>query len=266
MTQPPPLYTAEGLAVETYDHAFFDLQGSTAGDVNFYLEEAQRLDGPVLELGCGTGRVAWALARAGLEVIGLEIAEPMRRRAEAKRAMEPAEAGGRISFLAGDMTNFALQRRFALIIAPFRAFQHVLNPIGQKRCLACLHRHLLPGGRLVLHLFDPRLDYLLPDSRPSSPVEAPHPVSGHTLRREVIDRRIDPLRQVVEEVWRDSEVDSRGKVLRSEEARLSLRWTYRWEMRHLLELCGFEAVADYADFERSPPAYGREQIWVAEPR
>jgi hypothetical protein len=52
-------------------------------------------------------------------------------------------------------------------------------------------------------------------------------------------------------------------VARHEEEMLSMRWTYRYEMRYLLELCGFDVQAEYSDFRRSPPAYGREHVWVA---
>ncbi len=52
-------------------------------------------------------------------------------------------------------------------------------------------------------------------------------------------------------------------MLRHEEVTLALRWTYRWEMRYLLELCGFEIEAAYSDFKQSPPASGLEQVWVA---
>ena len=59
------------------------------------------------------------------------------------------------------------------------------------------------------------------------------------------------------------EVDPGGKVLREEEEVLEMRWIYRWEMHYLFERCGFRVEAEYSDFARSPPAYGREQIWIA---
>ena len=52
-------------------------------------------------------------------------------------------------------------------------------------------------------------------------------------------------------------------MVRQEEEILRLRWTYRYEMRHLLELAGFEVEAEFSDFRGSPPAYGREQVWLA---
>lgn len=71
------------------------------------------------------------------------------------------------------------------------------------------------------------------------------------------------MRQVLEETWRFQEFDHDGALLREEREVLRLRWLYRYEMRHLLELCGFSIEAEFSDFQESPPAYGKEQIWVA---
>ena len=79
------------------------------------------------------------------------------------------------------------------------------------------------------------------------------------------ERRLDEMHQIVEELWRETEFTPSGDPTRVEENWLALRWTYRWEMRYLLELCGFAVEAEYSDFRGSAPAYGREQIWVARP-
>ncbi|MHC5012849.1 MAG: class I SAM-dependent methyltransferase, partial [Planctomycetota bacterium] len=73
----------------------------------------------------------------------------------------------------------------------------------------------------------------------------------------------DPLHQVLTERWRLRETDASGALLREEEEILRMRWLYRWEVHYLLERCGFRVEAEYGDFEKSPPAYGGDQIWVA---
>ena len=65
------------------------------------------------------------------------------------------------------------------------------------------------------------------------------------------------------EVWEFAELDNTGNSLRREEETLRMRWTYRFEMRYLLEVSGFEVTAEYSDFRGSPPQYGAEQVWVA---
>ena len=73
----------------------------------------------------------------------------------------------------------------------------------------------------------------------------------------------DTVAQTLEEVWRFTEVGPDGQPIRVEEEVLRMRWIYRWEMRYLLELCGFEIEAEYSDYAGAAPAYGKEQIWVA---
>jgi len=126
-----------------------------------------------------------------------------------------------------------------------------------------MHRHLRPGGHLILHLFDPRLEYCLPDAPlPDGSREVWDPLAGCRVRRTIIARDNDPLRQIVRERLRVEALDQDGAVLATEETSWALRWTLRQEMAYLLELCGFETVEQLSDFRAAPPAYGREQIWI----
>ncbi|MFH1679243.1 MAG: class I SAM-dependent methyltransferase [Candidatus Eisenbacteria bacterium] len=272
MMDGPLFYGARGLNVETYDalQEVHESKGEVIalrGDVAFYREHALRLGGPVLELACGTGRVAWPLAEAGLDVVGLDLSEAMLEVAREKAARYPSETRQRIRFLRGNMADFDLGRSFALAVIAFRSFQSLLTPEEERSCLECVRRHLLPGGRLLVNNFDPRLDYCLPGA-PSPAIRRDgvrHALTGNEVRIEVVSRAVDPLCQRIEEKWRFAEIGAAGVEVRAEEETLRLRWIYRWEMRHLLELCGFEVEAEFSDFEGSPPAYGKEQIWVARP-
>jgi len=265
----PSFYATHDLGTEVYD-AFAELHivgSSVEGDVEFYRAAARRTGGPVLDVGCGTGRIAFALTSDGWEVVGLDRSAPMLALAERRRAGQSPEVAARLELVEADLTDFDLGRTFALIVLPFRVFQFLLTPAAQRAGLATLRRHLAPGGELVLDLFDPRLDLCVPDFRPPADVEVVrHPATGNDVRVQRLERVNDPVRQVFDEVWLSTEVDSAGGELRSLRETLSLRWTYRWEMRHLLELTGFEVVSEFGDFQGSPPAYGREQVWVARHR
>ncbi len=260
MTPEHTFYSREVLLVEGFDTAQPDL-----GDVDFYRSLAQETGGPVLELACGTGRVLWPLAEAGFEIQGLDRSEAMLRRAEEKRRDHAEEVSARVRLKHGDMREFEFEERFGLIFIAFRSFQSLLTSDDQHAALRCSHRHLLPDGKLALHLFDPRLDWCVPgEVDPPVPHDAVHPLpSGNRLEIKVVQRTNDPLLQRLTERWRLREVDSGGKVLREEEEVLQMRWTYRWEMHYLFERCGFHIEAEYGGFDRSPPAYGREQIWLA---
>jgi len=257
----PNAYYAGGLGVSMYD--LFTGGGLLAGDVEFYLDRARRFGGPILELGTGTGRVLIPLAEAGCEVVGLDLSPAMLDVAAAKLGERP-ELADRVRLVEGDMTDFDLAQRFALAIIPARSFQHVTTPPGQRATLRCVRRHVVPGGHLILDLFDPNFELLFANNGAGSPPrEARDPRSGRLVRRTVAARHNDPLRQSVEEVLRFEEFDQAGNMVAREETSWSLRWSMRQEIAYLLELCGFEPIEQFSDFKGSPPDYGREQLWVA---
>jgi SAM-dependent methyltransferase len=260
----PIFYGRPSLNVETYDSRTDT--GILDGDVEFYLDLARETGGPVLDLGGGTGRVAWPLVDAGVEVTSLDLSEPMLAASKAKASEHDAAAQRRLAFVHGDMRDFELPTRYGLAIAPFRAFQALLTPADQRAALTAIHRHLRPGGVFVAHLFDPILNWLVPMDGPLEDAERDSgrvAGTGNVVTVHALHRTNDPLSQVFMERWQFVEVGPDGSPLRREEEVLRMRWTYRYEMRYLLELAGFAVEAEYSDFHRSPPAYGAEQVWVA---
>ena len=258
------IYLSDALSVRLYDRMYAREipASSVAGDVDFYLAQAKKTGGPVLELGAGTGRVAIPLANAGFAVTGLDLSPHMLRIAKRKVAALPPR--GRIRFVRGDMTRFSLGRKYRLILIPFRAFQHLLTVEAQRKCLLCVRRHLAPGGRFIVDLFDPRLDLCRPGGGRAWRLRCGRDeITGHTYRVRNLKRTNDPLRQVLREVWVHTEHGRGGKVVARDRELVELRWTYRYEMRHLLELEGFKVLACHGDFKGGPPRYGAEQVWVA---
>lgn len=261
------LYETNAPSVDFYDIRIeaSGVKGTpTEGDVEFYLKQARNIGGPVLELGVGTGRVALPLARAGFKVVGLDLSPHMLKIARSK--LTP-ELRNRVRFVRGNMARFSLGQKFRLVLIPFRAFQHLKTPGEQRRCLECVRRHLSKGGRFIVDLFDPRLEFCLPKNHaaPKRRDEARNPATGRKVSISVKNRRNDPLAQMLSETWVHTERDGRGRVVRRTQEKLAIRWTYRWEMRYLLELTGFRVLASYGDFKGGPPRYGAEQVWVATP-
>ena len=237
--------------------------GPARHDIPFYAELARSAGGRVLELACGTGQVAIPLAEAGLRVTGLDGSAAMLGEAAKKAVRLGSDVQERLRFVPGDMAAFDLDEQFDTVIIPFRSFQFLLTPEAQRSCLAGVRRHLRPGGVFAAQLFDPLLDRCVPEISEGRSDAAVDPGSGNTIRVEVIRHPNDSLRQVLHETWRFSEIAQDGSLIRAEDEELVLRWTYRYEMRYLLELSGLDVVAEYSDFEGSPPAYGKEQVWVA---
>ena len=260
----PRLYS-DTLGTEIYDVQGPAIAPGTShdGDLGYFRRLAAEHGGPILEIGCGTGRVAGALAADGFEVVGIDRSEAMLRLARERRAKLGPEVAERLSFAQGDMTSFDLGRRFALIVAPSRVFQFALTSDAQRAALRAFRGHLQPSGRLVLDLFDPLLEYVGPGVPfPTRTGELLHPKTGNRVVWEIAGREPDPARQLVTSDWTAREIGPSGEVLRDETERLTLRWTTRSEMRLLFELEGLEVVAEYGDFDGGPPAYGREQVWV----
>lgn len=255
-------YSGDGLHVAIYDALHSEVPGGD--DVAFFRSLARQTGGPVLELGCGTGRIAVPLAVDGFEVVGIDRSAGMLDRARAKlEALEP-EVRGRVRLVEGDFTTTSLDGEFGLVFAGFRVFMSVLDPASQLRLLRAVRDRLRPDGLLAIDVFDPRYDLLVADADGSVERGAYlNPDSGRRVRVTILDRRLDHIAQRFEEDWLFEELDSLGHPGRSEIERLTLRWTFRHEMRHLLERAGFEPIAEHSDYAGSPPAYGGEQIWVA---
>lgn len=253
-------YSLGGLNAETYDARTLGFPG----EIDFFVDRARASGGPVLEVACGTGRVSWPIARAGIDVTGIDLAPAMLEQAERKRQRERPEVAARAKFIRRDMTEFDLGAQFALAVIPFRAFQALLTVDQQRSSLCCIHRHLRADGRLIMDVFDPRLDLLAEERfKPQRVIpEVRHPVTGNTVSIDQVERVNDRVQQRLTERWRFRETTADGSVVRDEEELLELRWAYRYEMRHLFELTGFVIEEELSDFVGSPPAYGREQVWV----
>lgn len=256
-----------GLSALLYDA----LSTGIPGDADFYTQEALRAGSPVLELGCGTGRITAQVAQAGVEIVGLDRSPDMLAIARRKIEALGAETARRVTLVEGDMRQFSLPKRFRLAMIPYRAFLHLLTSQDQRDALTCIRDHLAEGGLLALNVFDPRLDIIaermgsLGGAHTYLWREIVHPQNGHRVL--VSDtRRYDPAEQRLEMHWIFEELDDTGRVVAKYYAPLTLRYVHRYEMAYLLELCGFRVEALYGDLARGPFRYGGEQVWLARRR
>jgi len=251
------------LFVEAYDAFYRSSVPQIAGDVAFYERIAGEVGGPILELACGTGRITLPLAEAGLHVTGVDRSEAMLTIARRKLAALPDPVRERLILVNQDMSALNLGRRFGCVFVPFRSFQALLTIDLQRKSLAAICRHLEPTGRLALHLFDPRLDWLINPKTMVPGLSGTHPETGRRYLGEVLRTNFDPFNQIRRDLWRYAEIGPNGEVLAEDTREMTLRWTYRWELHHLLNLCGLTVEAEYSDFIGSAPAYGKELILVA---
>jgi SAM-dependent methyltransferase len=122
--------------------------GSYTADLALWEELAGQAGGAVLDLGCGTGRVAIHLARRGISVVGLDL-EPDLVAALAERA-----EGLPLQPVLADARAFELDTDIALALAPMQLIQLLPGPSDRLECLGCVAAHLLPGGRIALAIVE----------------------------------------------------------------------------------------------------------------
>jgi SAM-dependent methyltransferase len=234
-------------------------------DVAFYREAAREYGDPALELGCGTGRITMALAEAGKRVTGLDLSERMLERAVGKRAVLRVEARERVHLVQGDMAHFDLGETFRLVIIPFRAFHHLLEVRQQMDCLACVRKHLTPGGRLILDVFQTDAERMHDPVHHRETLVAEYKTGdGREVRiseRVVAFHRAEQ-RNDVEMIFSIGHPGGRKERL---VFAWTLRYFFRYELEHLLVRCGFRVTALYGNFDRSTLAdHSPEMVYVAQ--
>jgi ubiquinone/menaquinone biosynthesis C-methylase UbiE len=235
-------------------------------DVQLLMEEAQASGSPVLEIGCGTGRSLIPIAQSGISIVGLDLSPVMLAKAREKIAKLDVEIQKRIELVEGDVRDFSLGRRFPLVTITY-AFFFLTTPQDQRQALQCIHKHLLAGGHLILINDDPRPDVIAARLSPlGTSLQKSDEFLRHATGHRVVvwrGREVDLERQLTKTLEILEELDPEGRVIERMHKTLTSRFTYRYEMHYLLELCGYSIEALYGDFRRGPFKPGGRQIWVA---
>lgn len=235
---------------EFYDHV---VPYRERKDVDFYREEAERSGGPVLELGCGTGRILIPTARSGVAVTGVDLSGHMLEICRRRLLNEMEEVQSRVNLVRADMSTVRIDKRYRLVTSPFRAFQHILTVSAQIRTLENAFNHLLPTGRMILDVFNPSLYSLTADNIGEEFGDEPEfaLADGRRVLRthRIVER--DHINQIssVELIY--TVTDTEGRQERLIHA-FKMRHLFRYEIEHLLTRCGFEVQEVYCDFDRRP--------------
>ena len=249
--------------------AIYDAIYGGRADTGFWWAAATAARGPILELGCGTGRVLLPLARDGVEITGLDLSPAMLELCRAKLQAEPPEVRARASLVAADMTSFDLGRRFAAVFCPFAGFQQLRRVDQQLACLERCRAHLIPRGKLVLDLPNPDpapAEYARDDALDGeAATQEVDWTDGRRIRWWMTVVGYDRLQQCNQCEVTYEIVETDGTTRRLTET-LVLRYTFRYELEHLLVRAGFRVAALYGDHDCSPFAEeSPAMIFVAEP-
>jgi SAM-dependent methyltransferase len=211
-------------------------------DVAFYLEEARRSGGPVVELGVGTGRIAIPIAADGTRVIGVDASRGMLEVCARRAALVGVELDLRV----GDLREPPVHERVPLVICPFRSLLHMHTDDDRRGVLQSAHALLVPGGRFVFDVFAPD----------AADIEQ---TQGRWLEREP---------GIFEHAVWDQDARTLTLTVRGEqtETTMALAWLSPDEWRSLLEETGFEIEACYGWFDRTAYSGQEDTVWIARRR
>lgn len=231
-----------------------DLEGFD-DDLALYMELAAGRD--VLELGCGTGRIAVPLAAAGSRVTGVDISPAM-----LAAARDRAE-GLRVRLVEGDMRALDLGERFGAVFVPLGGLQHMTTADEVVAALATVARHLAPGGQAVVDVEAPHPDDWLPGPRPllqhwtrSLPPEPGSPGGTVTKLVAVEGRPVESLREVTYHF----DIQPPEGPLQRVTQQFTLRVITAGEMELAARLAGLRVASWLGDHDGSPPREGDDRL------
>ena len=227
-------------APEVYDL----MLGALDFDLPFWLQTGREAGGPVLDLGCGTGRVLVPLLEAGVDADGTDLFEPMLELAKRKATAK----GFHAHLVVSDMSDFRMPRRYARIFLAFNTFAHADTTEAQLATLRRCHDHLLPGGALVIHMSYPGPRYWAePDGEPVMEIETVRAADAHHFQ--MWDTR---FKNIVAQGLRSEieirELDAGGQLVASHRFHTTQRWVYRFELELLFRLAGFARWEAFGGF------------------
>jgi SAM-dependent methyltransferase len=236
-----PAYDAFASEYDAIAELYDPWSRSVTEDIDFYVAEARKAGGPVVELGVGTGRIAVPVATAGVPVIGIDSSAGMLEVCRLRAAKAGVER--LLDLRLGDLRDPPVDARVRLVTSPFRSLLHLDTDADRLSALAAAFELLVPGGRFVFDVFAPS-----PED-----VEETH---GRWLEREP-------------GIWERADWDLQRRILtlrvrgHASETAMHLSWLPVAEWRALLEAAGFEVVACYGWFDLSPHKGGEDTVWLA---
>ena len=220
-------------------------------EVEFFLELMRECDGPVLELGVGTGRVAIPAALEGHHIVGIDLHAPMLEVAKAKVA-KVGPLPGTLELIQGDMTELSLPyREFGLVVIPGNGLGLVLTEQAQLATMVAAAAHLKPRGVLAFSMYNAVAEMI--ECNDSEQFLLGVVDDANDQQRYILsginhfdtDRQINDCTQIMETVSDD------GDVLQRQELRVVTRYLTRAQVASMAAAAGLQVEHVYGDFDRS---------------
>ena len=241
---------------------WYDIFYSTAdnADIEFYHGICNASGGPILEIGVGTGRVAIPLARQGMEVVGVDLNEPMLKIAQ-QNALTVAPLQGSLKLIQADMRNFDLQRRFPVVTLPARTLLLATSEEDQLHTLCCASKHLEQAGTMAFNVFfpDPQMLEDDPDEEFLFGV-IDRPAGGRYVL--TAKNHFDTVSQLNNGKQIVEEIDGTGEILRRLELDVNVRYLHPEQILEMCSQVGLEVVEFWGDFKGSEITDESDEIVV----
>lgn len=231
---------------------FYDLEfAEFDDDWSLYRAFADHGGGPILELGCGTGRLVVPLAEAGYEVTGVDRSPAML--ALARAAVERADVAAQVTLVEDDMRSLAAlgARRFTLAFCAINSFLHLATQGEQLAALGATFDRLAPGGVIILDCFPPHPDILDEyDGRLIHAGTYRDPATGERIDK-LSTTVLDSAEQRMDTIFFYERLRADGRVERVA-APFTFRYVGRYELQLLLERAGYADVTFYGSYDLEP--------------
>ncbi|HYL69152.1 MAG TPA: class I SAM-dependent methyltransferase [Candidatus Limnocylindria bacterium] len=230
-------------------------------DLPFYLELARQSRGPVLEIGCGTGRVLLPIARHKIEIHGVDNSAAMLRILKSHLASEPLDVRKKVHLHKGDMRSFRLKKKFPLVILPFRPLQHMFTLKDQLAALKTAAFHLGRRGTLAFDVFYPKMDVIssgigeeIKELEWSEGGE-PERVVRRFFRKDAVDKIHQNFNFTF--IFRTYEGD---QLVREESEPFALSYYTHPHLQALFQMADLEIVKEYGSFLKTPLDNSADQM------
>ncbi|MFW9974620.1 MAG: class I SAM-dependent methyltransferase [Candidatus Thorarchaeota archaeon] len=224
---------------------YYDLFADNS-DIPFFTEYANRMGSPILDLAAGTGRVTFALANEGFEVVALEKSKSMLSVARRKLDQSPTEVARRVKIIEGTMKNFALDRKFSLIIVP-NSFGHLLTSQDQLSALSSIKNHLKDDGIFILDLYPGALQY-----EQATFEDSPQRMSNGNIVRRIGEIKSDFPKQLMRLELCYLVQDDEGHVIKETKVVSGAALIFNREADLLIRISGLNVEDEFGDFEKHP--------------
>jgi SAM-dependent methyltransferase len=229
-------------------------------DVELYSSLAEQSGAPILDVGCGSGRVTLHLASQGYAITGVDTSPAMLKRGRA-RAHARADLREHVTFLEGDALTSPFPAHYPLILLPYNCLMHFKTSADQHRLLQHLAAHLTDEGLLVFDLPNAGESFATVDDGAVTLERTFYePESGHLVMQQSVSR-LDRAEQLQYITWIYDEIGGDGSVKRTV-APLTLRYVFPAELDLLLQLNGLVRVERFGDYDQRPFEDGCERLIV----